>query len=598
MANILDGNLFAEMIISGANNLYNNKNTVDDLNVFPVPDGDTGTNMSLTVTSVARDLSQKKNESLTKTADIMSFSTLRGARGNSGVILSQFFRGISKHLKGMDSCGARDFAEALSAGAAAAYKAVMKPTEGTILTVAREAANGAILEASASDDILNVLKAAVERGNKALARTPDQLPTLKKAGVVDAGGQGWMFVLEGALYFLENGVAVERIISDSEPAAKAEPPKKAQSAVETENIKFKYCTEFIIEKYNSGSAVDDFRKAISPKGDCMLVIDDDDVVKVHIHTNHPGFVLEEAVKIGEMINLKIDNMKHQHRTLIETDKKQPVNTADEAATSGTHQKASMHQSKTVSTDHSSPVSEQQTTSSKKSAPKEKKKTVEIKEFGFVAVASGKGFAAILKDLGTDKIIEGGQTMNPSTDDIIKAVKRVKARTVFVFPNNKNIIMAAQQAADIIEDRKVIVIPSRTIPECISAMMAFSSRKTSAGNEEIMNKALKKVDSASVTYAVRDTEIDDIEIKKDDILGVHGSDISVVGKNTLDVLEQLTDSLVNEDTEYITLYYGKDIKKSEAEAAAKQLEEKYSDDEIEVSLKRGGQPVYFYVISVE
>ncbi len=593
MANILDGNLFAEMIISGANNLYNNKSTVDDLNVFPVPDGDTGTNMSLTVTAMARDLSGKKSASLTKTADAMSFSTLRGARGNSGVILSQFFRGISKYLKGMDSCNAQAFAEALSAGAKAAYKAVMKPTEGTILTVAREAANGATIAASSSDDIHEVLKAAVERGNKALARTPDQLPALKKAGVVDAGGQGWMLVLEGALYFLENGSAVERLITEPEPAPKAEPPKKAQTAVETENIKFKYCTEFIIEKYDSGSSVDGFKATISQKGDCMLVIDDDDVVKVHIHTNHPGFVLEEAVKLGEMINLKIDNMKHQHRTLIEADTEQASNTPQEQAADADHPDSAQKSEPAAKPTKASAVKPE---TGKKSASK--KKPVEIKEFGFVSVASGKGFAAILKDLGTDKIIEGGQTMNPSTDDILKAIKRVKARTVFVFPNNKNIIMAAQQAAELVEDRKVIVIPSRTIPECIAAMMAFSPRKTSAGNEETMTKALKKVDSAAVTYAVRDTEIDGIEIKKDDILGVHGSDISVVGKDTADVIERLTDSLINEDTEYITLYYGKDVKKSEAEAAAAKLEEKYSDDEIEVSVKRGGQPVYFYVIGAE
>ncbi len=572
MVNILDGELFANMIISGANNLYNNKSTVNDLNVFPVPDGDTGTNMSLTVTAMARDLSEKKNASLSKTADMMSFSTLRGARGNSGVILSQFFRGISRNLKGKDECDAQAFAAALTDGAAAAYKAVMKPTEGTILTVAREAANGASIAASSTSDLCEVLKSAVERGNKALARTPEQLPALKKAGVVDAGGQGWMFVLEGALYYLENGAVVE---STREVApVKTAPPKKAQAAIDVKDIKFKYCTEFIVEKYQSGASVEDFRNAIAPKGDCMLVIDDDDVVKVHIHTNHPGFVLEEAVKLGEMINLKIDNMKHQHQSLIQPEADSAPAEAPEKAI---------------------PVAPKKKAEPK---PKKEKKPVEIKEFGFVTVAAGKGFAAILKDLGADKIIEGGQTMNPSTDDIFKAIKRVKARTVFVFPNNKNIIMAAEQAAEMIEDRKVIVIPTRSIPECITAMMAFSPRKTSAGNEEIMKKALKNVTSASMTYAVRDTEIDDIEIKKDDILGLRGSEITIVGKELDDVLERLTDSLVDEDTEYITLYYGKDVKKADAEAAALRLEEKYSDEEIEVSLKRGGQPVYYYVLSVE
>lgn len=558
MANNLDGKLFAAMITSGANNLYNNKTIVDDLNVFPVPDGDTGTNMSLTVMAMSRDIASKSSASLTKAADVMSMSTLRGARGNSGVILSQFFRGISKNLKGKDQCSAEEFADALADGAKAAYKAVMKPTEGTILTVAREAANGAKLSSS-SGDLTEVLRGAVERGNKALQRTPEQLPALKKAGVVDAGGQGWMFVLEGALYFLENGKQIEKQGADAEPQ-QAEPPKKAQATLNTEDIKFKYCTEFIVEKYTAGASVEDFRNAISPKGDCMLVIDDDEVVKVHIHTNNPGFVLEEAVKLGEMINLKIDNMKHQHKTLInEKPNAEPVKAVE---------------------------------------PKKPKKPVELKDYGFVAVAAGKGFADILKDLGADKIIEGGQTMNPSTEDILKAIKKVKAKTVFVFPNNKNIIMAASQAAEITDDKNVIVIPARNIPECISAMVSFNARKDASANEEIMNKALKKVQSASITYAVRDTEIDDIEIKKNDILGLCGSEITMVDKDIDAVLDRLVDSLIDEDTEYLTLYYGKDIKKADAEAAAARLEEKYSDDEIEVSLKKGGQPVYYYVLSVE
>ena len=568
MVKILDGTLFANMIISGANNLYNNKTIVDDLNVFPVPDGDTGTNMSLTVTAMANDLTVKASESLTKTVDVMSFSTLRGARGNSGVILSQFFRGISKNLKGKDTCTAQEFAQALTEGANAAYKAVMKPTEGTILTVAREAANGASIAASSNEDIFEVLKSAVDRGNKALARTPEQLPALKQAGVVDAGGQGWMFVLEGALYYLENGKAIESN-RQSAPAQAQEQPKKAQAALNTEDIKFKYCTEFIIEKYEAGTSVEDFREAISPKGDCMLVIDDDEVVKVHIHTNNPGFVLEEAVKIGEMINLKIDNMKHQHQTLLK------------------EEESSMSEVKVKAVSKEKPKKE-----------KKEKKQEEPKDFGFVAVASGKGFVAVLKDLGVDKIIEGGQTMNPSTDDILKAVKRVNAKTVYVFPNNKNIIMAASQAAEITEDKKVIVIPTRSLPECISSMMAFNPSKDADANEASMNKATKKVSTASLTYAVRDTEIDNIEIKKGDILGLSGSQITIVGQDVDDVLERLTDSLVNEDTEYITIYYGKEIKKANAEKIAAKLEEKYEEDEIEVSVKPGGQPVYYYVLSVE
>ena len=450
-------------------------------------------------------------------------------------------------------------------GAAAAYKAVMKPTEGTILTVAREAANGALAAAMTSEDICDVLKGAVERGNKALERTPEQLPALKKAGVVDAGGQGWMFVLEGALYYLETGKQVEGAEPVSAPQT-AEPPKKAQAAIDTKDIKFKYCTEFIVEKYEKGSEVDTFRDAIAPKGDCMLVIDDEEVVKVHIHTNHPGFVLEEAVKIGEMINLKIDNMKHQHKTLIKQE--EPV--------------------KRTATVTAVPSDK----------PKRAKKPEEIKDFGFVAVASGKGFAAILKDLGVDKIIEGGQTMNPSTDDILKAVKRVKAKNVFIYPNNKNIIMAAEQAAELCEDKKLIVIPTRSLPECITAVMEFKPSKSGDDNKTAMEKAIKRVHTASVTYAVRDTEVDDIEIKKDDVLGLDGSSITMVGKNTDDVVERLADSIIDEDTEFITLYYGKDVRKASAEKLAAKLEEKYEDDEIEVAVKQGGQPVYYYVLSVE
>ncbi len=562
----MDGKLFASMFISGANNLYNNKKTVDDLNVFPVPDGDTGTNMSLTITAMARELSAKPDLSVTKTADLMSFATLRGARGNSGVILSQFFRGISKSLKGKEECNAAEFSAALCEGASAAYKAVMKPTEGTILTVAREAASGAALAAGAGGDIAEIIAEAVERGNQALLYTPEQLPALKQAGVVDAGGQGWMFVLEGALHYLQTGEIIESEAEDT--ATEPHAASKAQEKVSTENIKFRYCTEFIVEKAENGLDVTEFKNTISPKGDCMLVIDDDEIVKVHIHTNHPGFVLEEAIKLGEMINLKIDNMKHQHKSLIENSSPVTVKPAKEAKPK------------------------------KEPKPKKEKQPEEIKEFGFAAVCAGKGMVTILKDLGADKVIEGGQTMNPSTEDILKAVNKIKAQTVFVFPNNKNIIMAANQAAELSENKKVVVIPTRSVPECISALMAFNDRRDAEVNEAAMQKAVNGVKSGQITFAVRDTEIEDVKIKKGDILGITDGDISVVGENNDDVLDALADGMVDEDTEFITVYYGKDVKKAEAEAAAKRLEEKYAEDEIEVTLKRGGQPVYYYIVSIE
>ena len=561
--NKLNGLDFAKMIISGANNLYNNKTRVDELNVFPVPDGDTGTNMSLTMMAMSSELQTKTDVSLTKTADAMAFSTLRGARGNSGVILSQFFRGISKSLKGKTECSAKEIADALMSGSDAAYKAVMKPTEGTILTVAREAATGAQMSANEYDDILSVFDGALSRGSKALAHTPELLPTLKKAGVVDAGGQGWIYVLEGAFHFLKNGELIQK---NDGSETKAPVVVKPETNVKEEEIKFKYCTEFIIEKYESGTEVEDFRNAISPKGDCMLVIDDEDVVKVHIHTNNPGFVLEEAVKLGEMINLKIDNMKHQHKSIIE-DKLPPR------------------------------VVKVEVKDSKKSSSK-KASEQPLKEYGFASVSCGKGFSAILKDLGVDKIIEGGQTMNPSTDDILKAVKRIKAKTVFVFPNNKNIIMAAQQVNELVSDKKVIVIPTLNLPQCISAMIEFNAQKSPEDNEKAMNKAMTRVEVSQITYAVRDTEIDSLEIHKDDILGIKGSDITIVGKDTEKVARDLVDSMVNDDTEIITVYYGKDTKKSKAEDLAKYLEEKYEDDEIEVMLKNGGQSVYYYIIGIE
>ncbi len=569
------------MIVSGANNLYNNRKTVDNLNVFPVPDGDTGTNMSLTTSAVAEELLKNDSLTVTKAADVISFAALRGARGNSGVILSQIFRGMSKSLKGRTECGAQELADALKAGSDAAYKAVMKPTEGTILTVSREAASGA-QTAATGGDVTAVIEAAYERGEKTLAKTMQMLPALQQAGVVDAGGQGWIFVLRGILDYLKSGAVTERENADVQTEETKSAP--TQKTVSTEDIKFRYCTEFIVEKKSKGLSVDAFREAISPKGDCMLVIDDEDIVKVHIHTNHPGFVLEEAIKLGEMINLKIDNMKHQHKSIIEGSKDAPQKAAA-VSVKGRAEKPK----KTVK-----PKSEPK---EKKDSQKPKEPT-EIKEFGFAAVCMGKGLAAILKDLGVDKIIEGGQTMNPSTEDILKAVKRVKAKTVYVFPNNKNIIMAARQAAELTEDKNVVVLDSKSYPQCVSAMMNFNPQKSAEENTDKMNRAIAAVTSAQLTYAVRDTEIDGKKIAKNDILGMIEDNIEVVGKDTDDTLNKVISHMVDEDTEFITVYCGRDIKKAQADRMQKAIEAKYEKDEIEVSFKRGGQPLYYYIVSVE
>lgn len=547
------------MFVSGANRLYNNKTAVDELNVFPVPDGDTGTNMSLTSAAVAAALLGNPTSSVTKAADTMQFAALRGARGNSGVILSQLFRGLARSVKGKDEITAKEFAAALQSGSAAAYKAVMKPTEGTILTVAREAADGAALCDLA--DITDVVRAAVSRGAKALADTPKQLAALARAGVVDAGGQGWLHVLEGALYYLETGTVEERADDAADMAAPI--PSKAQESISTEDIKYKYCTEFLIEKNDPEEGAEEFKKAISPKGDCMLVIDDGDIVKVHIHTNNPGFVLENAIKLGEMINLKIDNMKHQHRSIIDGAPKP---------------KASV-EAKQI----------------KQSKPK--RPPVPDKEYGFVAVCAGKGINKLLKDLGIDKTIEGGQTMNPSTDDILKAVSRVKAKTVFVFPNNKNIIMAAEQAAELSEDKKVIVIPSKNMPQCVSAMMAFNEKKSAEDNKKAFVKAMSRTTVGQITFAVRDTEIEGVHIKKNDIIGIIGGEIALVGQDINDVLEEMAQQITNEDTEYLTVYVGKDVKKAQSESAQKLLA-RYEDEEIEVAFRKGGQPLYYYIVSAE
>jgi len=536
------------MTVSGANNLYNHKNEVDELNVFPVPDGDTGTNMSLTVMAMADELMQNEFDTVTAVADKMSFATLRGARGNSGVILSQIFRGISRSLKGKSECTTAELANALNDGAQAAYKAVMKPTEGTILTVARVSAEGATGYCKDGNDLLSMMEASASAGAKALAETPEMLPALKEAGVVDAGGRGWLYVVEGMLEYIRTG---EITATTSVPVTKKIKTTVSAPTSAGADIKFMYCTEFIIKRYSADSDIDEFRDAISPKGDCMLVIDDDEIVKVHIHTNNPGYVLEKAVKLGEMVDVKIDNMKHQHNNLIEQ--------SDKAET-------------------------------KKPVPPEK-----LEEYGFVAISAGKGLSGILTDLGVSRIIEGGQTMNPSTNDILKAINKVSAKNIYVFPNNKNIIMAASQAKEL-SDKNIIVIPTTTIPQCITAMMAFNPKKDAEANEKALNRSMRDVKSASVTFAVRDTEYEGHKIKKGDILGMIEGKIRAIGKSPEGVAEKLIEKMLDEDSEFITVYQGKSAKKQAAEDMADKLSDLYED--CEVSLRKGGQPLYYYIISVE
>lgn len=541
MTKNINAALFAQMIISGANNLCNNREIVDSLNVFPVPDGDTGTNMSMTFINAARAAQGASYGGVCEIAQLAAKATLRGARGNSGVILSQIFRGISKALGDKKELDAQDVRLCLRGACDTAYRAVMKPTEGTILTVIRAVADGA--ESSSAETAASVFADAVKNGNAVLLKTRDMLPQLKQAGVVDAGGQGLMFIFDGFLAAIDG-----KPVAAGDNAAQFAPTgtATAQSTIKTEDIKFAYCTEFIINKYNAAASAAKMRGAIEPKGDCMLVIDEDDIVKVHIHTNHPGFVLEQAVKLGELVNIKIENMKEQHTALA----------------GGAEDKAAQKSKKPVS---------------------------------IVSVANGAGLEKTFCELGVDVIVNGGQTMNPSTDDILSAIEQSGGETVIVLPNNKNIILAAQQAAKLASCRTE-VLETKTVPQGIAAMMAFSPAAETDKNISQMKKAAAGVESGSVTHAVKDTELDGKKIKEGDYIGVCKGTIAAVSKElTACVLDTLK-SVADEDSEIITLYYGEDISEDEAQKTVAAAEDAFPD--ADVCLVNGGQSVYYYIISAE
>ncbi len=538
MTKFIDASMLTKMVISGAYNLSNNRELVDALNVFPVPDGDTGTNMSLTFISAARSV-EDSSPTCQDVANAVAKATLRGARGNSGVILSQIFRGFSKGITSGNDLDVPTLEKALRSGCDTAYRAVMKPTEGTILTVIRAAAETA--EDFDGTDVNEFFNFVLDGMQKALARTQEMLPQLSQAGVVDAGGQGLVFIFEGFVSAL-NGKEIE--LSDKSISTAA--PKSAPGTVDSKDIKFAYCTEFIINKYNPETSAEKMRKAIEPKGDCMIVIDEDDIVKVHIHTNHPGYVLEQAVKLGEMVNIKIENMREQHTELIEKAEEKPAK-------------------------------------------------AEHKDVAVVAVANGVGLIKAFTELGVTNIVPGGQTMNPSTDDILTCIEEANADTVFVLPNNKNIVLAAQQAAEI-APCKVVVIESKTIPQGISAMMAYSPAESVETNTKKMVKALGKVTSGNVTHAVKDTEIDGLAIHEGDIIGVSGGHILSADKDIFTATVALIKEIADEDSEFITLYYGEDETEENAQKIADAIEEEFAD--VEVTVANGGQSVYYYIISVE
>lgn len=544
---MLSGKILRDAIISGANNIINNKESVDELNVFPVPDGDTGTNMSMTIRNAVAELNMLSDSVTVETvAQTAASAMLRGARGNSGVILSLLFRGLSKGLAGKHKATVEDYCNALKLGAEAAYKSVMKPTEGTILTVARVAAEKAN-DAQCKDfpELFDVLTTAAK---ETLDQTPEMLPVLKKAGVVDAGGMGYYTILKGMASVICGGVMIG---AKEETATEKAVVTNAAGTFETD-IEFTYCTEFIVVKSDVNKDATKLRAFLESIGDCVVVVDDDSIIKVHVHTEHPGKALEEGILYGSLINLKIENMKEQHK--------------------GAAAKAEMQKKQ-------------------KLAPAEP-----VKDFGFVAVTSGAGLEDLFKDLGVDVIVRGGQTMNPSTEDILEAINATPARNIFVLPNNKNIIMAAEQAVKL-TDRNVIVLQTRTIPQGITAMLAFDESSDFSTNGVNMTKALDNVGSGSITFAVRDSDFEGKQIKKGEILAMENGKLAFVEKDVTKALIKITKKLIRSGSSYITIIYGSDVTDETAQAAFEALRAKISDD-IEIVLVNGGQPVYYYLISVE
>ena len=552
---MITGQMFRDGIISGANNISNSRQAVDALNIFPVPDGDTGTNMSMTISAASKEVAPlADDEPISEVSKRCASALLRGARGNSGVILSLIFRGFSKAFKDIDEASSQDIARAFRFGCEAAYKAVMKPTEGTILTVVRMAAEAAEEAAKTEDDPLEVCFAALQAAKEALATTPELLPVLKKAGVVDAGGQGFILILEGFQSVFENGAVVQGVDDGVKPV---ETPNKSVVGSASGDIEFGYCSEFLIEKADDAKEKDPLRLRayLESIGDCVVVVDDDNIIKVHVHSNCPGTVIQSALKYGQLINIKIDNMRYQHRN------------AEEGVKEG-------------------------------SAPVEPIVKAPENDYGFVAVCAGKGVEDLFVDLGCESIVSGGQTMNPSTDDILNAIMQTPAKTVFVLPNNKNIIMAAEQAIPLANDREVRVLQTKTIPQGISAMLAFDETVGADENQMAMMEMAEAVETGLVTFAARDSEIDGKPIIQGQIMGMTNGKIKFIGDDKEDIAFKTVDKLFKRNTHsMVTLIYGEGVSEEEAANVEQKLNEKYKND-IEISVINGAQPVYYYIISVE
>ena len=546
----IDARVLSRMFLAGAKNLEAKKEWINELNVFPVPDGDTGTNMTMTIMAAAAEVGSLGETDMETLAKAISSGSLRGARGNSGVILSQLLRGFTKSVQKSENLDAAAIAAAMEKGVETAYKAVMKPKEGTILTVAKEAAAKAVELAETAEDLDTFFQAVIAHAEETLARTPEMLPVLKEAGVVDSGGQGLLEVFRGAI---DGYHGKEVDYSQFETAAA---PKITKISPQAEaDIKFGYCTEFIIllEKPLPQDEIDRFREFLDSIGDSIVLVADDEIVKVHVHTNHPGQAFERALTYGQLSRMKIDNMREEHQEKLIKD-------------------------------------------AEKLAKEQAENKEPPKDHGFISVSVGEGLSQIFRELGVDYLIEGGQTMNPSTEDMLNAIEKVNAKTIYIFPNNKNIILAANQARDLTEDKEIIVVPTKTIPQGISAMISFVPEKGSEENLASMTDAISRVKTGQITYAVRDTRIDDKEIHEGDIMGIGDAGILAVGRDRLQVAEEMVAEMVDEESEIISVYYGEDVSEEDAEALSDSLTEKYP--ECEVELNQGGQPIYYYLISVE
>ena len=552
----IDASTLSRMFLAGAKNLEAKKEWINELNVFPVPDGDTGTNMTLTIMSAAAEVGALGDTDMESLAKAISSGSLRGARGNSGVILSQLLRGFTRGVRKYEELDAPLIAAAMERGVETAYKAVMKPKEGTILTVAKEAALKAVEIAEEMEDLEEFFREVFVHAEATLAKTPEMLPVLKEAGVVDSGGQGLLEVFRGAVDgFLGKEVDYSQFEKSAAPAVtKISPQAEA-------DIKFGYCTEFIImlNKELPEEEEHSFKEFLMSIGDSIVLVADDEIVKVHVHTNHPGQAIERALTYGSLSRMKIDNMREEHQEkLIKDAEKLAAQQAEEEEAKAAEQPP--------------------------------------KEVGFISVSAGGGLTNIFKDLGVDYLIEGGQTMNPSTEDMLNAIAKVNAKTIYIFPNNKNIILAANQARDLTEDKEIVVVPTKTVPQGISAIISFVPEKNGEENLEAMMEAVSRVKTGQITYAVRDTRIDDKEIHEGDIMGIGDSGILAVGKTKEEVAKETIAAMMDEDGEIISLSYGADTEEADAEALAEELEALYPDCEIEVN--QGGQPIYYYIISVE